>query len=92
MSIAELQQDFARALESKDVEKMTLLVEQFDQFCRNEVESQTDLDKKKELIEQLLQIESDWQTEILQLKAKVRGKMADIKSNGKKINKYLNSF
>lgn len=92
MTITQLQHDFAEAIRSEDTEAVTKILNEFDHFCREQVESETDLDNKKKLIEDLLQVEQGWQREILQLKAKVRAKIADIKSNGKKINKYLTSF
>lgn len=92
MTIIDLQQGFAEAIASEDVDQLSKVLIEFDQFCRVEVEAETDLHSKKKLIEDLMAVEQSWQKEILQLKAKVRGKIADIKSNGKKINKYLTSF
>ncbi len=92
MTIIDLQQGFAEAIASEDVAQLSKVLIEFDQFCRVEVEAETDLQSKKKLIEDLMAVEQSWQKEILQLKAKVRGKIADIKSNGKKINKYLTSF
>ena len=92
MTITKLQRSFAEAVDSEDMEQLSQVLVEFDQFCRNQVEAETDLVNKKKLIEDLMEVEQSWQKEILQLKAKVRGKIADIKSNGKKINKYLTSF
>ena len=92
MTITKLQRSFAEAVASEDMEQLSQVLVEFDQFCRNQVEAETDLVNKKKLIEDLMKVEQSWQKEILQLKAKVRGKIADIKSNGKKINKYLTSF
>ena len=92
MTITKLQRSFAEAVASEDMEQLSQVLVEFDQFCRNQVEAETDLVNKKKLIEDLMEVEQSWQKEILQLKAKVRGKIADIKSNGKKINKYLTSF
>lgn len=92
MTITKLQRSFAEAITSEDMEQLSQVLVEFDQFCRNQVEAEADLVNKKKLIEDLMEVEQSWQKEILQLKAKVRGKIADIKSNGKKINKYLTSF
>jgi len=77
---------------TEDADVIGKVLIEFDAFCRREVEAQTDPEQKKQLIEELIIVQKNWQEEILQLKAKVRGKIADIKSNGKKINKYLTSF
>lgn len=92
MTIAQLKQDFKAAIDSEEAENIEKVLLNFDTFCRTHVEAETDLAQKRQLIEDLLQVEKQWQQEILQLKAKVRGKIADIKSNGKKINKYLTSY
>lgn len=92
MTIAQLQRDFKSAIESEEVENIDKVLTDFDSFCRTQVEAENDLALKRRLIEDLLEVEKQWKEEILQLKAKVRGKIADIKSNGKKISKYLTSY
>jgi molecular chaperone GrpE (heat shock protein) len=92
MSIAQLQQEFKDALASENVEEIDSVLKAFDLYCRTSVESEHNAESKKQLIVQLETVQKQWQSEILQLKAKVRGNIADIKSNGKKINKYLTSF
>lgn len=92
MKLNELQHNFAQAIAVEDMEKLSQVLIEFDQFCRREVPAETNVRSKKQLIEDLIVIEQHWQQEILQLKAKVREQIADIKSNGKKINKYLTSF
>lgn len=92
MSIEQLQQEFDSAISSEEVENIEKVLIKFDQFCREQVESESDTEAKRALIHQLISVENHWRQEIFQLKAKVQGKIADIKSNGKKINKYLNSF
>lgn len=92
MTIAQLQQDFKSAIKSEEVDNISKVLLEFDSFCREQVVAETDLALKKQLIEDLQQVEKEWKEEILQLKAKVRGKIADIKSNGKKISKYLTSY
>ncbi len=92
MNISQLQQDFDSAIASEEMEEISKVLNEFDQFCRQQVESQTDIEQKRQLIISLIAVEKRWQEEILQFKAKVRGKIADIKSNTKKINKYLTSF
>lgn len=92
MSIAQLQQQFASAMASEEPESIEQVLKDFDDYCRKNVDAEQNPAAKKELIEQLVIVQKTWNSEILQLKAKVRGNIADIKSNGKKINKYLTSF
>lgn len=92
MSILELKQQFAAAIASEEPENIEQALKNFDDYCRKSVEAEQDPVEKKQLIEQLVIVQKSWNSEILQLKAKVRGNIADIKSNGKKINKYLTSF
>ncbi|NVK24685.1 MAG: hypothetical protein HWE10_07140 [Gammaproteobacteria bacterium] len=87
-----LHQRFEEAAKEEDAEKLASLLSEFDVFCREQVESQNDDTEKEQLIRQLLNTQQSWQSKILQLKSKVQQKIADIKSNGKKINKYLTSY
>lgn len=92
MTLDQLQQQFSEAIESQQAENIEQVLIEFDQFCRQQVEAETEVEAKRTLLNQLITVEKEWENEILQLKAKVREKIADIKSNGKKINKYLTSF
>ena len=92
MTLSGLQKAFDDAVISEDSDKLQALLSEFDQFCRTEVESIDEQQEKKQRIEQLMNTQKDWQSKILQLKSKVRENIADIKSNGKKINKYLTSY
>ena len=92
MTLSVLQKAFDDAVISEDSDKLQALLSEFDQFCRIEVESIDEQQEKKQRIEQLMNTQKDWQSKILQLKSKVRENIADIKSNGKKINKYLTSY
>lgn len=92
MTIVQLQQDFKAAIDSEEAENIEKVLLEFDSFCKKEVEAESDVALKRQLIEDLLKVENQWEREILQLKAKVRGRIADIKSNSKKISKYLTSY
>lgn len=92
ISLSSLQNAFEQALKDESSEKLAELLTGFDNFCRNEVEATEAPEQKQQLIEQLMNTQKDWQSKILQLKSKVRENIADIKSNGKKINKYLTSY
>jgi len=87
-----LEQNFASALESADDKVILQVLTSFDEQCRLLIEQESDDIKKKQLIERCLKIQNDWQLKIIKLKAKVKGELADIKSNGKKIKKYLTSY
>lgn len=91
-NLTELQNKFADAIKSEQVSEIESVLSDFDQYSRSKVEQETNAESKKALIEQLLKTHEQWQKQILQLKAKVRENLADIKSNGKKINKYLTSY
>ena len=92
MSLKQLQSEFDNAIQTQDAKQLEKVLVGFDNFCRSEIEVQSDIQQKEILIKKLIQTEKDWQSKILQLKSKVRDNIADIKSNGKKINKYLTSF
>ena len=87
-----LEQDFASALERADDKVILQVLTSFDELCRFLIEQESDDIKKKQLIERCLTMQNDWQSKIIKLKAKVKGEMADIRSNGKKIKKYLTSY
>lgn len=87
-----LKQDFKFALESAEVERIQQVLESFDTTCRLLIEQEEDLNTKKVIIQTCLQLQKSWELQIIQLKAKVKGELADIKNNGKKIKKYLTSY
>lgn len=87
-----LENDFASALESADDKVIMQVLTNFDEQCRRIIEQESDDLKKKQIIERCLAMQNDWQSKIIKLKAKVKGEMADIRSNGKKIKKYLTSY
>ncbi|WP_299270989.1 hypothetical protein [uncultured Psychrosphaera sp.] len=87
-----LKQDFKSALESAEVERIQQVLESFDNTCRLLIEQEEDLNTKKVIIQTCLQLQKSWELQIIQLKAKVKGELADIKNNGKKIKKYLTSY
>ena len=91
-SLSSLNSAFNQAINARDDEMLGTILADFDKFCRTQVEAESDPEVKAALIQQLLNTQKDWQSKILQLKSKVRDNIADIKSNGKKINKYLTSF
>jgi len=92
MSLQQLNNEFNQAIEARDEKGLEVILTNFDRFCRTQVEAESNPESKAQLIQQLLNTQKDWQSKILQLKSKVRDNIADIKSNGKKINKYLTSF
>lgn len=87
-----LQQQFSDAIKTAEAEKIHHVLTDFDQLCRLLVEQEHDEVKKKTIINNCLQVQKDWQSQIIKLKAKVKADLADIKSNGKKIQKYLTSY
>lgn len=87
-----LKQDFKLALESAEAEKIQQVLESFDKTCRVLIEQEDDLNNKKIIINSCLQLQKSWELEIIKLKAKVKGELADIRNNGKKIKKYLTSY
>jgi hypothetical protein len=87
-----LKQDFKSALESAEVERIQQVLESFDKTCRVLIEQEDDVNNKKVIIETCLQLQKNWELQIIQLKAKVKGELADIRNNGKKIKKYLTSY
>jgi hypothetical protein len=87
-----LKQDFKSALESAEAARIQQVLESFDKTCRLLIEQEEDLNTKKVIIETCLQLQKSWELQIIQLKAKVKGELADIKNNGKKIKKYLTSY
>ena len=91
-NLDKLEQEFSSALESADVAVIEPVLADFDKQCRLLIEQETDEYKKKQLIESCLAMQKDWQLKIIKLKAKVKGELADIKSNAKKIKKYLTSY
>lgn len=92
MTLSSLQNEFEQAIKDESSVKLEVLLNEFDAFCRREIEATEEQQKKQQLIQQLMNTQKDWQSKILQLKSKVRENIADIKSNGKKINKYLTSY
>lgn len=88
----ELEQVFNDAVTSGNVESIQVILESFDKTCRRLVEQETDQDKKRKLVNTCIIMQKSWQSQIIKLKAKVKGELADIKSNGKKIQKYLTSY
>lgn len=90
--VTQLTKRFDEAIAKQENEIISDLLQRFDEVSRLLIESETDLDKKREIIQSLVKTHDDWQQKLLQNKAKVQGELADIKSNGKKINKYLTSF
>jgi glycerol-3-phosphate O-acyltransferase len=87
-----LKQDFKSALESAEAERIQQVLESFDKTCRLLIEQEDDVNNKKVIIETCLQLQKNWELQIIQLKAKVKGELADIRNNGKKIKKYLTSY
>ncbi|GHB62140.1 hypothetical protein GCM10008107_08930 [Psychrosphaera saromensis] len=87
-----LKQDFKSALESAEAERIQQVLESFDKTCRLLIEQEDDVNNKKIIIEACLQLQKNWELQIIQLKAKVKGELADIRNNGKKIKKYLTSY
>ena len=87
-----LKQDFKSALESAEADRIQQVLESFDKTCRLLIEQEDDVNNKKVIIQTCLQLQKSWELQIIQLKAKVKGELADIKNNGKKIKKYLTSY
>ena len=87
-----LKQDFKSALESAEADRIQQVLESFDKTCRLLIEQEDDVNNKKVIIETCLQLQKNWELQIIQLKAKVKGELADIRNNGKKIKKYLTSY
>lgn len=92
ITLDSLKQDFKSALESAEVERIQQVLESFDKTCRLLIEQEEDLNTKKVIIQTCLQLQKSWELQIIQLKAKVKGELADIRNNGKKIKKYLTSY
>lgn len=92
LSLIELQQAFDAALKSGHSKELERVFTQFDKYCRSQVDVENDEEKKRQLINRLLNTQLKWKSEILQLKAKVNDDLADIKLNARKINKYLTSY
>lgn len=89
---SDLEQTFNKAISSCDVEELQQVLESFDKKCKQLIEQETDQNTKKALINTCMQRQQNWQEKIIELKAKVKRELADIKSNGKKIQKYLTSY
>jgi hypothetical protein len=92
ITLDSLKQDFKSALESAEADRIQQVLESFDKTCRLLIEQEDDVNNKKVIIQTCLQLQKSWELQIIQLKAKVKGELADIKNNGKKIKKYLTSY
>jgi hypothetical protein len=90
--LTELTQAFASAVKSEKADEIQKVLVSFDKTCRLLIEQETSQTNKKQLIETCLTLQKSWELEINQLKAKVKDEMADIRLNGKKIQKYLTSY
>lgn len=90
--LQELKLAFASAIKEAESDSIQKVLTSFDQTCRLLIEQETDHASKKQLIETCLMMQKSWEQEIIKLKAKVKGEMADIRLNGKKIQKYLTSY
>lgn len=90
--IDKLSLKFQQAMSAQDIDAVSEILTEFDQYSRQVVEKEENLADRAQQITELLAIHDNWQLQLLQLKAKVKDKLADIKSNGKKINKYLTSY
>jgi len=87
-----MQIEFDSALKKGDEVQISLVLKEFDAFCKKSIDETNDSEQKRILLNRLLNIQTNWKSEILQLKAKVNDNLADIKMNAKKINKYLTSY
>jgi small nuclear ribonucleoprotein (snRNP)-like protein len=91
-TLSELQSEFESAVSLANEESIASVLKDFDQYCKQQLEETEEPEQKRILLNRLLNIQTNWKSEILQLKAKVNDNLADIKMNAKKINKYLTSY
>lgn len=90
--MSELQSEFESAVSLANEESIASVLQDFDQYCKQQLEETEEPEQKRILLNRLLNIQTNWKSQILQLKAKVNDNLADIKMNAKKINKYLTSY
>jgi small nuclear ribonucleoprotein (snRNP)-like protein len=91
-TLSELQSEFESAVSLANEESIASVLQDFDQYCKQQLEETEEPEQKRILLNRLLNIQTNWKSQILQLKAKVNDNLADIKMNAKKINKYLTSY
>ncbi|GAA0290855.1 hypothetical protein GCM10009128_06540 [Psychrosphaera haliotis] len=88
--LATIKSDFDSALNSKDVEQLESVLNRFDESCKTEIESEADILKKEVLIKQCITLHKQIEADLLKARHEIREQIHSAKTNGKKINKYLN--
>ena len=88
-TLTTLKKDFDKALVSRELETLDELVSKFDSVARQLVETANDEDKG-EMISECIALHDLMEQQLIAAKDAINKEIVDARSNGKKINKYLN--
>ena len=82
--------EFKSALEEQNIEQIEAVLVKFDLFSREVAESETEIEVKQQQLTKCLQLHDEMQDALEGIKMEIQKRLASARSNGKKINKYLN--
>lgn len=88
--LTSLEADFKSAMESNDIASIESILVDFDKTSKEAINSENDVVKKEELIRACIRLHDEFELSLLTTKKQIQEQMHSAKTNGKKINKYLN--
>ncbi len=85
-----IKQRFEKALLERDSVVLENVLQDFDEECRAMLKEDIDPITQTKMIEQCLALHNELESGLDKVKSEIQHELLNAKSNGKKINKYLN--
>ena len=88
--LSDISKEFKSALRENNIEEIEATLVKFDKLSRDVAEQDIDVDIKQEQLSACLKLHDEMNEALEDIKLEIQKRLANARSNGKKINKYLN--
>ena len=88
--LSDISKEFKSALRENNIEEIEATLVKFDKLSRDVAEQDIDVDIKQDQLSACLKLHDEMNEALEDIKLEIQKRLANARSNGKKINKYLN--